>query len=247
WRFMDLTRFIDLLATEDLWFSCVEEFAKADPWEGEFPTRNMKLVEADLLRMFHGMEDIARQAAQSYKDLIIALRKATYGNCWHWNNYESAAMWALYVPKDGIAIKSTVDRLRTSFSKESKSIRISEIRYLDFDKDDGDILRTYLQKRMSFIHERELRAFFTDPDLWLKFRIEQDNIPNEYLRKINGDLARIMKLKYVNGIRVKTDPKVLIEEVLIAPTSQDALQGVARDVMKKYGLSVPLRKSSIRE
>ncbi len=247
WRFTDLTRFIDLLATEELWFSCVEEFAKTDPWEGEFPTRNMKVVEAELLRQFHGMEDVARQGVKTYKNFIVALRKATYANCWHWNDYESAAMWSLYVPKDGIAIKSTVERLQRSLAKEPRAIRISEIRYLDFDKEDGDVLRTYLQKRMSFVHEKELRAFFTDPDLWFKFNTEQSKIPHEIASRISADVARIMKLSYVKGIRVKIDPKILIEQVLIAPTSQNALEEVVKDVMRKYSLSVPVSKSSITE
>ena len=81
-------------------------------------------------------------------------------NCWHKSEYESEAMWKLYMASgQGIAIESTIGQLESAIINK-ESLEIKSVTYLSEDdpkKEDGklDIL---FWKRKAFEHEKELRA-----------------------------------------------------------------------------------------
>jgi hypothetical protein len=103
------------------------------------------------------------------RHLRLAMAKATVVNCWHAGESESEAMWRLYSENGkAIAIETTLDGLKESIqSRESASVvRIYPVKYLDFF--DSTIRpidcvieghRAPLLKRISYQHEREVRAF----------------------------------------------------------------------------------------
>ena len=237
WRFLDLAKFIDILVRKELWFACVEELVRDDPFEGAFPTAHAEAFEAAWLarsieegQMMVDTKGLAARAAE----ICQASRKSVYVNCWHASNYESAAMWSQYVRQDGLAIKSTVGRLIESFAEAAHQVEISEITYIDYETHGPHWVHTYLYKRKSFEHEKELRAFVYESSLFNKFA--------------NPVLHLLPDPEYAKGIRVNVSPKVLIEEVRLAPTSQSFLDGVVKDVLAKYGLeTVPVKKSAISE
>jgi hypothetical protein len=70
-------------------------------------------------------------------------------------------------------------------------------------------------KRPSFEHENEVRAAVREPDG-------------------NGE-----------GLSIAVDVKTLIEEILVSPDSPKWIECVVRDVVAKYGLSKPVRQSSL--
>lgn len=86
-----------------------------------------------------------------------------YANSWHVNEFESAAMWDLYLKSpEGIAVETTFGRLRDSFSVEpTHRVFIGTVNYIDYDTMplpwDNSLLLA-LHKRKSFSHEQELRA-----------------------------------------------------------------------------------------
>ena len=55
-------------------------------------------------------------------------------SCWHRSEYESAAMWKLYLKSDeGVAISTTCDRLSRCFKDGTPhDIFIGEVDYLDY-------------------------------------------------------------------------------------------------------------------
>src|SRR5258706_406031 len=56
-------------------------------------------------------------------------RKNYCVNCWHVNEGESAAMWDLYANSKGIAIRSTVGRLKKSLRPEQRKIALCKVEY----------------------------------------------------------------------------------------------------------------------
>jgi len=105
----------------------------------------------------------------SLRRLLPAIAKATTVNCWHANEGESEAMWRLYAENGkAVAVETTLDALKQSIQeRDSPSIvHIYPVKYLDFfdsalqPKDcvvEGHL--TPLLKRISYQHEREVRAF----------------------------------------------------------------------------------------
>jgi hypothetical protein len=88
-------------------------------------------------------------------------------NSWHLNEYESAAMWAIYSRfNSGIAIQSTYNRLVKSFSRCKEPIYIGKVKYIDYSNewiDNDNILQRFIHKRKSFAYENELRVITVVP------------------------------------------------------------------------------------
>lgn len=98
-----------------------------------------------------------------------AISKAIAVNCWHINRGESEAMWRLYSHSgNGVAVETTLGALKDSISAGNSAYRVNiyPVKYLDFFDDriepkdcvvEGH--RAPLLKRLSYEHEREVRAF----------------------------------------------------------------------------------------
>jgi len=87
------------------------------------------------------------------------------------NNYESAAMWKLYLKtNEGIAIQTTCKKLIEALDKIAQPVYISIVKYIDYDNDFidefGNIMSPFVHKRKSFIHNTPYINFYKI--LWYK-------------------------------------------------------------------------------
>ncbi len=140
-------------------------------------------------------------------------------SCWHENAYESEAMWKLYGEGAGIAIRTTFKRLSESLKCED-IIYIGRIQYVDYDTTfigERNAFTPLLHKRKSFEHEREVRAMTIDVPL--------------------GD-ARV-------GAYLKVDISSLIDNVIVAPYSQEWFVELVKAVAGQYGLQAPVSMSAL--
>ena len=164
WRYMDLGKFLNLLENSRLHFSRLDQMA--DPFEGlpstpvlEWPAMFRTLIDQGELPPDTSI--MLDQSDQAHRRMIAFNRRTVYANCWHMNQHESEAMWKLYAGK-GIAIQSTFNRLCDSLSKEQEHrVSIGEVAYYDFSKDwvvGAAGFGGAFAKRLSFEHEREIRA-----------------------------------------------------------------------------------------
>jgi hypothetical protein len=179
WRYVDLAKFVNMLATRSLYFACTSQMP--DPYEGWLPRSHinamMELTRTYLDQIKNTRDSILAQEpsrdpapldailedAQRKLDIPTMLRRVNikFGlNCWHINEDESDAMWRLYgAVGNGIAIESTEDRLKGVLSAEG--IIVDRVRYMDLDRDEIEKGHTHYGlfiKRKSFAHEQELRA-----------------------------------------------------------------------------------------
>lgn len=188
WRYMDFTKFIDLLERKELFFACADKFE--DMFEGSFPKENVKLWPMDY--------------KEQTKYIFSILKKFTFINCWHINSHESAAMWKLYLKSnEGIAIQSTLKKLKDSFKNTRKEllIGIGMVNYINYEEG-GDPVRIleknsiipYFYKRKSFEHEKELRAI------------------NQQYPPVSLDPAKVKKY---GGLHVPVELDRLIEKIYI--------------------------------
>jgi len=135
WRYMDLGKFISLLMRGELFFVRVGILAdSADLYEGALTQLNFdrpELAAEYLARMLDVpgnppdiRDTVGRYAADPDRLLqtVDMVRRFVYVLCWHASNYESAAMWKVYVQgNEGIAIQSTVGRLKGSLNVARES------------------------------------------------------------------------------------------------------------------------------
>ena len=206
WRYMDFTKFVSILEDAAIYFPCITQME--DKLEGFLTApsaEEMRKIMAEVTTE-HTLEDFG------------FVREELYISCWHQNDYESAAMWRLYLKSnEGIAIQTTVERFKRSIASAADEVYLGEVRYVDFDKDHvglSPVMLLALNKRKSYEHEREVRAVILDPD-------------------------------HKGPKKVPVNLSVLLEGVYVAPACGAWLHELVTKVLKRYGLSVPVTHSAL--
>lgn len=225
WRYLDFTKFVDLLHTKSLYFTRSDKFD--DHFEGSFP-KNIEAYKQLTIKQFNFSKEDADKHFSSER--IKARRKAIAINCWHLNEYESAAMWRLYLKSnEGIAIQSTYDRLAKSFAAFDKSVFIGIVTYIDYDREMIDYTCTFdrfLHKRLSFQHEQELRAIIWDPS--------------------SANAIEIVPIAE-HGVKIPVAIDTLIEKIYVAPGSPMWFSELVQSVIDKYEINALVETSKIDE
>ena len=113
------------------------------------------------------LADFRKAAPDEIKSHMERIEKISFFNCWHMNHDESDAMWKVYDRgKQGVAIQSTVGKLRSSLAATDKKVYMGKIRY--YREPDNSPPNTnifiwrFMRKRMAFQHEKELRVAVID-------------------------------------------------------------------------------------
>ena len=159
------------------------------------------------------------------------IRKFTVINCWHMNDYESAAMWKLYLKSnEGVAIQSTFKRLTESLNNyEENDVYIGEVKYINYETEwlpEGNTFYPFLHKRKSFEHEHELRAII-------------QKVP---VRRGQLDLS----LEILDtGTYVNIDLNTLVEKVIVSPTAPMWFNDLVKSIVKKYNMKKEVEQSSL--
>jgi hypothetical protein len=177
WKYLDLSKFLDMLLSQQLFMSRSDKFE--DQYEGTFsePT----------------FEEIKKIAANNPKflDYYKSHREKVVISSWHINEYESFAMWQIFTQKsEGLAIQSTLGRLQEAldFDKDYAQ-HIGEVNYIDYKKEYipfDNAFFPFLFKRKSFQYEREIRIItdVTEFDLKIDNGLKIDVDINQLIEKI---------------------------------------------------------------
>ena len=142
---------------------------------------------------------------------------------WHINEYESYAMWQIFTQNsEGLAIQSTVKRLKNAFNSETQHKQyIGEVNYIDYKKEYipfDDMFFPFLFKRKSFQYEREVRII-TD--------VSESNI------KLN------------EGLKINVDINQLIEKIYIHPKSENWYKNLVIQLVEQLGFDFTIEKSDL--
>ena len=241
WRYMDFSKYVDLLTTSEL------HFTRADKLEDPYDCGGMQFF-GEQYKQFSSANP---QVKERTRQVNTFERLFVYLNCWHMNNDQSAALWKLYSENkyERIAIQTTFEKLDSEIKlKWSRDgIRISKVKY-DLENagepignpPEGRLFSilgwaNIIYKRPSFAHEKELRAFiFQGYDK----RKENDTLRNE------AHLKKLMKERD-KFIRIPIDPAKLIEKVYVSPHAKDLFVELVKKV--SGGLADRVQKSDLYE
>lgn len=181
------------------------------------------LTDAERVTLESSVEDMR----SSLRHILPAIAKATTVSCWHANEGESEAMWRLYAENGkAVAVETTFDALKQSIQeRDSPSIvHIYPVKYLDFfdsalqPKDcvvEGHLAP--LLKRISYQHEREVRAFIG--------RVA----PNP---RAGADVA----FWKPEPIRLPIDVKVLVKAIHASPYAGEPFPTSVAKICEAFGL-----------
>lgn len=180
WKYLDLSKFLDLLISHKLFMSRSDKFE--DQYEGTFsePTfeeiKKLSINNPDFLNFY-----------KTHREKVAV-------SSWHINEYESFAMWQIFTQNsEGLAIQSTVKRLQDALVPEKNYKQyIGEVNYIDYKKEYipfDDMFFPFLFKRKSFQYEREIRII-TD--------VADNNIKLNDGLKINVDINQLIEKIYIH-------------------------------------------------
>ncbi|GAA3737648.1 MULTISPECIES: DUF2971 domain-containing protein [Flavobacterium] len=195
WKYLDLSKFLDLLLSKKLFMSRSDKFE--DQYEGTFsePT----------------YEEIKKLAADNpeFLNYYKTHREKVAISSWHINEYESFAMWQIFTKNnEGLAIQSTIKRLQKAVKPENNFDQyIGEVNYIDYKKEYipfDDLFFPFLFKRKSFQYEREVRI--------LSDTSKSDIKLNDGL-KINVDINQLIEKIYIHPKSENWYKKLVIELV----------------------------------
>jgi hypothetical protein len=214
WRYMDFARLVGMLEDQGLFFR------RADLFEDRFEGTMSQPLRAFL------QEENQSPRLEAYGQMLRRVRGATFINCWHMNESESAAMWQLYsaAAEQSICLQSTYARLRDALPAD---INIGMVKYISYDRDQipfDDLWWPLLHKRKSFEYERELRAVWSD------------------MEAIRGEGADRRQ-----GVWKKVDLQRLIQGVYVSADAERWFLKLVRKVLQRYGTTVDVRQSDLAD
>lgn len=228
WRYLDFTKFVALLDSRSLFFVTADQLD--DPFEGKYSKKNVEMRKVVYKKLIPDEQIV--KLGDTLNNFSDALKNFTVINSWHLSEYESAAMWKLYLKSgEGVAIQSTYNRLAESFKDFQDDIFIGCIHYIDYETDwlpEGNSFYPFLHKRKSFEHERELRAVFQ--------KIPTADGKLDFSKKIFG-----------KGINIPVNLDTLIERIYISPEAEAWFVGLVTSIINKFNLNKEIKQSSLSE
>ena len=195
WKYLDLSKFLDLLMSRKLFMSRSDKFE--DQYEGTFsePT----------------YEEIKKLSENNpeFLDYYKSHREKVVVSSWHINEYESFAMWQIFTQNnEGLAIQSTIGRLQKALKPEiNYSQFIGEVNYIDYKKEYipfDDMFFPFMFKRKSFQYEREVRIISD---------LSESNIKINDGLKIDVDINQLIEKIYIHPKSENWYKKLVIELV----------------------------------
>nr|WP_294934247.1 hypothetical protein [uncultured Flavobacterium sp.] len=195
WKYMDLSKFLDILISGKMFMSRSDKFE--DQYEGTFsePT-------------FEEIKKISENNPK-FLDYYKTHRENVVISSWHTNMYESFAMWQIFTKNnEGLAIQSTIGRLKEALALERNFEQyIGEVNYIDYKKElipFDDAFFPFLFKRKSFQYENEIRVI---SDVTSKCLSINDGL------KINVDIDKLIEKIYIHPKSENWYKRLVIEVV----------------------------------
>jgi hypothetical protein len=193
WRYLPYERLLDLLRSEELYFTHVPAFS--DGLEGSLTNRTRERLVTWFKMRLKINDDSAREQVRKYEEA----QEDFYANCWHMNDFESYLMWKAYAER-GFAVRTTYERVQAAFDRFNGAVTGGVVKYVDFTREStpvGIAFHLVTTKDLPYRDEREFRLL-----LWA-------------VDPKNSELQRSGK-----GIRVPVDVRTLIDCVYVNPLNQ---------------------------
>ena len=219
---MSLSKFLRLLQQQALFFASADQLA--DRFEGRLTTPTLSRFVEFLAKSSPNLRPDQRGLAITFMNQMVAV------NSWTLCRQESYLLWAHYAPSGsgGVAVRSTVGRLKRSFHRFNSHVWIGKIKYIDYTKDDIEAMRDakqwFLHKRRVYSGEQELRALI-----------------------INASTGPITMSSKIIGAEVVCDLDTLIHSIRVSPMEPDYMLNAVVDLCSRFDLKAKVLPSELAD
>jgi hypothetical protein len=240
WRYMDLPRFVSMLASDELWFT--KAATCDDPNEGFckiVPSARLGL-ESGGLRVGPPEQVLAEMRslfAAEADDVCGNARDHLYVNSWCLE-FESMAIWEIYATRGcGLAVRSSVGQYRQAarFDVRADQYDFGKVTYDDDLESSVEIQRDFRSG-----------ALPVGSGLWphvLKLSFHKHSC-YRYENEWRAALAEFYRPE-IKGVPVKFDMGQLISAVYVGPRADNFFYAAVKSIMNKFRLRKPLERSGL--
>lgn len=232
-RYMDLTKLMDFVVFNRIYFCQVDQYD--DIFEGLFPKRiydlakNITITKPNDTKSNNGIIEGTKQR-----------RKQHYVSCWTLGGAENMALWKLYGGKNGIAIQTTLsilkDELENSVKKNNDStnamirqanFKVSEIKYLDHKNLDMESIKSehindpVMYKNSAYFYENEVRFAY-------------------------DTIFPALHQRLGKGFYISINAENIIKKCLISPSADECFYELIEALLSKYNLKNCVSWSDLR-
>lgn len=208
-RYMSVEKFIFILMTQKIYFPLLNELE--DSFEGD-----LELA-----------KKVCAAVRNSFKLCPIETRKRFRVLSFVGSGNECDLMWRAYCPNGGVAIKTTLDKFKTSLSSSTKEAVAVNVLYKE---DEGyPYLHPIAFKQAFYKSENELR---------IVQGIEGTHIKNSLVESKNSWA--------MNSHFIEIDDFKFIDEIILSPRRSDHVLDLCREPLKIKGLEDKIRESQIK-
>jgi hypothetical protein len=240
WRFVSFPSFVYLLENKVLIFRRAKD--QADKWEGAFSPATLEFrreqFEAQNTTLDSAVIDAARAVGKRY------LWERIYISCWYAESEESFAMWRLYGSQERgqtIGLRTTWGALRRSLGNNDL-VSGALVKYIDYNK---RLIRDYVPGQSATAYPIE--AFFYKRNAFRyesEFRLVTINHADHPILSMDEVAIELLKASW---LEIDIDLQGLFDEVVADPESEEWFSKLLSDVCKRYGLNIPVRRSSLAD
>jgi hypothetical protein len=224
WRFMDIRKFRDLMANEEIYFRRADLFS--DKSEG-LPPEQYALTVLGLDP--YDIND--RVALNNHLGSLAQHRESYYISCWHLYREETLDMWEQY-GSDGVAVCSRYGLLKSALDGFLDQAHAGLVRYgTGHLANSFNALAFITTKQVQYSQEREVRAFITvyDPLAGGNRHFDLNNFPHPVPLDLNPRHSWVHECK-----RRRVDMRSLVTDVVISPwAEEDAVEEIKLWVQTK--------------
>jgi hypothetical protein len=232
WRFMNMKKFRDLIATGTLYFCRADLFD--DKSEG-LPPENYK--PSPELNPFD-LRD--KQKLDDSVGCVAQFREAFYINCWYLFREEPSKMWNKY-GEDGVAVCSRYRLLKTALDAMDDRAFLGLVRYGSEHMTGWNLFRFITTKRREYADEQEVRAllWIIDPYAGINRHFDTEN--RAHIRPLTPPPTD----RVLDGHRRRVDLRTLLTEIVITPWATPATLEEINRLVKSNGYAIPVQPSAL--
>jgi hypothetical protein len=247
WRYMSLDKLINLLESDNLFFTPLETYQNTDPFEGYIPKvafeayakifapeikdlciayeefKSRPDQNPEQLALLSKMKDGIDRLNEKTRNTFKTISKGITVNCWHANECESEAMWKLYSDNGkGIAVKTSVSSLVKSIQhfQQDILIQVGAVKYFDFNDNQINPKDCVIDGHLSPLLKRSSFSHENEVRLFTVPKINSDNV-NTF--KSEPEFIKALALQ-------------LIEEVYISPFAGEPFISSVKAICNKYSI-----------
>jgi hypothetical protein len=210
WRFIDLRKFRDLMASEELYFRRADllfDKTEGSPLE-QYARRVLGLEPYDI-------NDCV--SLNNHLGFLAQNREFYYITCWQLYGQETLDMWDQY-GHDGVAVCSRYGLLKSAVDGLPDEIHIGLVRYGTAHLENTfNALEFITAKQLQYSEEQEVRAWLTsiDPLAGGNRHIDLNGFPHPMALVVNPRRSCVPECK-----RRRIDLRSLLTEIVISPWAE---------------------------